>query len=275
MFFSLKVHPLTLRILEYSTFNERGLVFTLSKEYFKYGTTDLVYRWLCYRLTIERKVYSPLKLSPGMTWKKTFLELYKIRNLWVGDAHTTIVGQSESFQSISKENFKINVYARFRPLNEEIQFEHKQITLPLHQRLGLIKLSCNLKSNRDALRVLKEEGSWFGKKWKEHHQQFKSEHKSEQKNNNNDDSSSAANRVSQKKSQTTPLHAHIQHIDVGSGRVIVMTPDVGIREFSYDGVFPATCEQKTVYDIAGLRLVADVINGFNSTLIMFGQTGSG
>jgi hypothetical protein len=205
-----------------------------------------------------------------MTWRTTFLELYKIRNLWVGDAsqpgEVNGVGQlNENYENILKEHFKINVYARFRPQNDEIQYEHKQITLPLHQRLGLIKISCNLKSNSEALRVLKEEGSWFGKKWEEQHQT------QQQRKGKGVVATSSLS----KKLTSTPLHAQIQSVDVGSGRVVVMTPDVGIREFSYDGVFPAPCDQKSVYDIAGSRLVADVINGFNATAIMYGQTGSG
>lgn len=207
-----------------------------------------------------------------MTWRTTFLELYKIRNLWVGDhggeSEGGAIGQmNEKYEEILKEHFKINVYARFRPQNDEIQYEHKQITLPLHQRLGLIKLSCNLKSNREALRVLKEEGSWFGKKWEEHQQN--------QSKRGKRGGATTVVKSDPKKLSSTPLHARIQHVDVGSGRVVVMTPDVGIREFSFDGVFPAPCDQKSVYDIAGSRLVADVINGFNATAIMYGQTGSG
>jgi hypothetical protein len=175
----------------------------------------------------------------------------------------------ESYEKILKEHFKINVYARFRPQNDEIQYEHKQITLPLHQRLGLIKLSCNLKSNREALRVLKEEGSWFGKKWEEQQSQQQS------RRGKGGGGVTVSKPSDPKKLTTTPLHAQIQHVDVGSGRVVVMTPDVGIREFSFDGVFPAPCDQKSVYDIAGSRLVTDVINGFNATAIMYGQTGSG
>jgi hypothetical protein len=219
-----------------------------------------------------------------MNWKKTFLELYKIRNLWIGDSASPGVGQDHDlFHEISKEHFKINVYARFRPdqvtsstsgdggeIGEGKQGEGKheayqQITLPLHQRLSLIKLSCNLKSNHEALRILKEEGSWFGKKWRE---ESKLSKKKRAKVNVPQSSSPAT-------TGAVPLHAQIQHVDVGSGRVLVMTPDVGIREFSFDGVFPAPCDQKSVYDIAGSRLVADVINGFNATAIMYGQTGSG
>jgi hypothetical protein len=279
---------LTLKILEYSTFHERGQIFSISKVYFEYSQTDIVLRWLCYRLIQERKVYSPLKLLPGMNWKKTFLELYKIRNLWIGDdAATPGVGQDHDlFHEISKEHFKINVYARFRPdhvihnnNDDDATLKHESyqhITLPLHQRLSLIKLSCNLKSNHEALKILKEEGSWFGKKWREVDERKLAKKKKTKING-------LPYRVSPLggggggggSTGVVPLHAQIQHVDVGTGRVLVMTPDVGIREFSFDGVFPALCDQKSVYDVAGSRLVADVINGFNATAIMYGQTGSG
>ena len=73
---------------------------------------------------------------------------------------------------------KINVYARFSPKrpeqsqlstaqvsndgNNDGYFENQdddvEVTLPLHQRLAMIKLSHNLKSNGQALKVLASEG---------------------------------------------------------------------------------------------------------------------
>lgn len=65
----------------------------------------------------------------------------------------------------SRKKSKISVCARFRPKNtSQIQLHEDAdtddlsgraaVSLPLHQRLALIKITNNLKSNRDALKVL-------------------------------------------------------------------------------------------------------------------------
>jgi hypothetical protein len=67
---------------------------------------------------------------------------------------------------------KISVYARFSPkrlqLNDIVDENNEnisdngdkdqEVTLPLYQRLAMIKLSHNLKGNRQALKVLASEG---------------------------------------------------------------------------------------------------------------------
>jgi hypothetical protein len=249
------VHPLGLNILEFCTFEERGHAALLSKKWHELMTSDVAFRWMCMRLVAEHNVYSSLRLGPGLTWKKMFLEMYRLRNLW---RCVDCSDSSYGHESMSK----VNVYARFRPLDaENVTMDSKSITLPLHQRLELIKLSCGFKSNRAALHVLKEEGSWFGKKW--------------------DALSSKENMILNKtaniplKKESAPLIAGIQSVDPGSGRVVIMTSDVGLREFSYDAVLPQSCDQKKVYDVVASGLVTDVMNGINSTAIMYGQTGSG
>ena len=251
-----EVHPLALSILEFANFTERGHVFFLSKKWHEFLCSDVAVRWMCYRLIVENKIYSPLQLSAGMSWKKLFLEMWKIRHLWRPE-HSSCIGESDSCVS------NITVYARFRPIEstENIK-EAKSITLPLHQRLALIKMSGGFKSNRAALHVLKQEGSWFGGKWEE---------LSRKENLSMNESS----RHDAKKKTAAPLVANIQSVDAGSGRVVIMTPDVGLREFSFDGVLPAACDQQSVYDTVASRLVTDVMNGVNSTAIMYGQTGSG
>ncbi len=46
------------------------------------------------------------------------------------------------------------------------------------------------------------------------------------------------------------------------------------REFSFDGVFQPNTTQRNVYETTTENLVVDVINGFNATVIMYGQTGA-
>lgn len=247
------VHPLALNILEYCSFEERGRASSLSKKWNELMTSDIAYRWMCVRLVIENKVYSSLKLSPGVSWKNMFLDMFRLRNLW---RYVDQIGCRNETMT------KVNVYARFRPLDsEKVLIDSKAITLPLHQRLELIKLSCGFKSNREALHLLKEEGSWFGKKW-------------DTLATKENVAGNGKSRLPLKKS-SVPLVADIQSVDPGSGRVVIMTPDVGLREFSFDAVLPQSCDQKKVFDVVASGLVTDVMNGINSTAIMYGQTGSG
>jgi kinesin family protein 5 len=230
-----------------------------------------VQKWMCVRFMHDFKLYHSLKLSVGTSWKNIYAELSRNKNLW------NIVSTDNSTMSQSK----IQVYSRFRPFdkssvsNDMKEHDQKVITLPLHQRLTLIKLSHGLKSNREALHVLKEEGSWFGKKWHDIDQKRKEaeEDKENQKEN-------SAKETDLKKSghmsvKSAPLTADIQSVDPGTGRVVIVAPDVGMREFSFDGVFPSNSTQAQVYDRIASGLVTDVMNGCNATGIMYGQTGSG
>src|SRR5690606_11786313 len=104
--------------------------------------------------------------------------------------------------------FKISVYARFRPLGDSNAIKNGnatnndtgadgghevEVTLPLYQRLAMIKMSHNLKSNRDALRVLTSEGGWFQAKWTE------LEDKENQKNENRSTSNASSTSPSRAK----------------------------------------------------------------------------
>jgi kinesin family protein 5 len=75
--------------------------------------------------------------------------------------------------------------------------------------------------------------------------------------------------------QLERITAAVQNVDPGTGRVVMIAPDVGLREFSFDGVFPEKASQKTLYDTVARRLVGDFVNGYNATAIVYGQTGAG
>lgn len=80
---------------------------------------------------------------------------------------------SPELRAVGKKN--ISVYARFCPKrpkpsalktevenkeneNLENQIDEVEVTLPLHQRLAMIRMSHDLISNRQALKVLTSEG---------------------------------------------------------------------------------------------------------------------
>mmetsp|Transcript_28101 Transcript_28101/g.47512 ORF Transcript_28101/g.47512 Transcript_28101/m.47512 type:complete len:759 (+) Transcript_28101:73-2349(+) len=264
-------HPLTLSILEFNNAEERGKMALISRDYRRLSGENYVQRWMCLRLTEDYKLYHSLKPSPGTNWRQVYMDLRSDINLWAG---------SSSHAEAEVSRSKIQVYSRFRPFDksanpksEEEESAQKTITLPLHQRLTLIKLSHGLKSNRQALRILKEEGSWFGKKWTDIDSQREIEEDKENMTENS--SKSKASGFKAHLSRAAPLTADIQSVDPISGRVVIVAPDVGMREFSFDGVLPANATQTQVYDRIASGLVVDVMNGRNATGIMYGQTGSG
>lgn len=65
--------------------------------------------------------------------------------------------------------------------------------------------------------------------------------------------------------------------------VMDIDPDRGIlvlhrdesTEFQFDAVLPSTATQADVYSVAAKPVVADVLNGYNGTVMAYGQTGAG
>jgi len=258
------VASLALSVLQYVDWKERGLVYLISRYWNLFMKQEMVYRWFCTRLLEENGVYRSMKLRHGdYSWKKVFFELFQLRDIWNGGSHIPCIEADLSFVRPPSHSarFKISVFTRFRPQDsQQAMDEGYKVTLPLHQRLGLIKLSHGLKSRKEALKILKEEGGWFGKKW--------SDIEASKEN-------VSQNKVGSKPPPSDMLKASVQNIDVENGRVVMVAPDVGLREFSFDAIFAPASTQKHVYETTAQSLVGDVVNGFNATVIMYGQTGSG
>lgn len=187
--------------------------------------------------------------------------------MWSGCAQSSLRMPSEE-----SSRFKIGVFTRFRPAppssstdsdDKENQEEVVQVTLPLHQRLQLIKMSRGLRNNSQALKVLRNEGNWFGEKWRSINLEKKQ------------GSGEVASVAGSAEASNDRLIASVQSIDPGTGRVIMVAPDVGLREFCFDAAFPVNCSQESVYETTARMQVVDFLNGFNASLIVYGQTGSG
>jgi len=230
----------------------------LSRRFFHLLNSENSFRWRLQRLHIEHGIYSPPVLSPKQTWKDLYLEFYPQRNLW------NTRNKSTGDESGSSSN-KILACIRLKPVLDEPK-EHQdataqKIVLPLHQRLALIRMSQNLKSNREALGVLQMQGGWFTAQW----QQEKSP----------DAERGGKEVVPQKDAGLPSLAGGVHSIDNENNRVFVVDPTKGLREFSFDRVLPDLASQDTTYDTCARPLVANFINGFNSTCLAYGQTGSG
>ena len=47
------------------------------------------------------------------------------------------------------------------------------------------------------------------------------------------------------------------------------------KRFTFDAVFPATCPQRHIYDVCAAPIVQSVLEGYNGTVLAYGQTSSG
>ena len=295
------VPPLWLiHALTFLSWPERVAVLSLNRAFYAPLASDKFWRFLSSRLSIEHSVYVPQTLpSADRSWRSLFLELYKNhRNMWEASRPRSFLEEESSAPCYQSEaqGFKISVFARFRPENEESKKKQensetleeeagKEVRLPLHQRLSMIRMSSGrAMSNREALRVLATEGEWFQKKYQRQLEAPKSSDDVENKANNNTlflleaDSSThlrRGERAIDVIKNPERLIARVQSLDTGMGRVVMVAPDVGLREFSFDGVLPLNSSQLQVYDMTTKKLVCEFINGTNATVIAYGQTASG
>lgn len=217
--------------------------------------TEEAFMWRLRRLHIERGIYSPHVLPPGVSsWRSLFIQMRKLRCFWDGEHKNEVVNQSPA-------SFRVSVCARFRPkrLNNNFTINKsgntKKVTLPLHQRLSLIKIANNLSNNKDALKLLSQEGEWFNTK----------EKYLEEKKNDSDGS----------EDEQVKLTGGVHTVDYDNNSIIIVDPIKGLFEIRLDHIFRDSCSQKAVYETSCMRLVTDFMNGYNASCLVYGQTGSG
>ena len=277
---------LSFDVLKFCNWKDRINVLSLKKNNFL--ADDSNWAFFCDLLRNQHYIYYYPKLSKGYTWKRVFFEeMWPLKSIWKSSNNDEIHdNENESTQlddyenckiikdsaQIINNNNKIMVYARFKPVsesenedaeNDENNPPHssqksREIVLPLHQRLALIRQAHGLKSNKEALKILMQEGSWFGKKW---------------------DGIRASQNKSPRKIQTKTseemLKASVQHLDTDNGKCVLLDGSVGLREFLFDGVLSADSQQDLVYATSAQDCVRKMLNGFNAAIIAYGQTGSG
>lgn len=286
-------------VFEFSDWRSRVNMMMISKRWFINTKTQHFYRFLASRLSIEHGVYVPSVLPASYEWYSLFQELYKLRFVWRPVDDVWGIGNQKCDGTIGTR-FKISVYARFRPSEKESEENLAtcgdngdiEVTLPLHQKLAMIRMSRKLNTNRQALKVLTTEGGWFQARWSQLNNSQNVNDPTNSMNSRNGISFDADQNVPPKFIKNTTFDggndktsdiilpdqqqrmvASVQNIDTMAGRVVMVAPDVGLREFSFDGVLPLHASQKSMYDTSARRLVMDFINGFNSTAIVYGQTG--
>lgn len=241
-------------ILKFLTWKERVVFLTINKQNFTFFGRDKTWGVLCGILAEQHMLYSPPVLPTGETWRRMFFEtLWPIRKMWSEGGDSTAVSSPGG----APNGFKVGVYARFKPVPEKptasvagesgteaennghVEDEEKEVTLPLHQRLALIKLSRGLKTNRQALKILMQEGSWFGKKWDAVREERT------KAGEGGDDGGPEKPPLPQSTAPKEKLVASVQSIDPTMGRCVMVAPACGLREFSFDGVMKPETQQVT------------------------------
>lgn len=309
--------PWVLVVFEFSDWRTRANLMMTSKRWWRNCSDQSFYRFLANRLAVENGVYVPAVLPASETWRSLFVDIYKLRTLWVPAEQESVDHHQYNNESVG-ERFKISVFARFRPqdkvpakraLADEVEDGHNdgheeiEVTLPLHQRLAMIKMSRNLKSNRQALKILTTEGGWFKSRWtsvgdKQNAGNGGSEnvnlaqtrggatfdadqnvpqfalHMHSDQNRVTKNGATGPKKATSNQDDGSRMVACVQTLDPLTGRVVMVAPDVGLREFSFDSVLHPKATQRSVYDASARRLVMDFLNGFNSTAIVYGQTGN-
>jgi hypothetical protein len=302
-----------LTIFEFSDWETRARMMITSKRWWRNCNDSSFYRFLAGRLAIENGIYIPPVLPASESWRSLFVDAYRLRSLWSPqDDHSYLVPNKEGVG----ERFKISVFARFCPPRAPVRKskaveapaspttvidEEIEVTLPLYQRLAMIRMSRKLKSNKQALKILAAEGGWFKERWnsvgnKENLSAENVNHVATRGGSTFDADQEISDFALQLRakndrqiaqlvkggrvaggagaSDATRVVATVQTVDPVSGRVVMVAPEVGLREFNFDTVLHAKASQKSVYNASARRLVMDFLNGFNSTAIVYGQTGT-
>lgn len=250
-------------ILDYCDGATRLNCMLLCKKLHAICTSEDYFRRRLERLHIEQGVHYSHVLPPNNSWKSVFMELSSTHRLLWSDSKKNVSNKNNNSRKRHRTDFNISVSARFKPkeMSNNRSGTVKKVSLPLHQRLALIKIANNLSSNKDALHVLKDQGGWFNKRWSA---EVENNETIQNKQANDDDDSTHST-----------ITSGIQNINYQSNSVIIVEPNKGLVEIQFNAVMNDACTQQYMYESSTAGLVSDLINGIDATCLVYGQTGSG
>lgn len=248
-------------------FGFRFSVWVLNKSWAGLRQSEVWWSWNCAFCETQFKLLCfRSKTDVGESWEKVFQDLWSARGLWGDKAQTGArVLESE----------RIQVFARLRPIPEPSKStiqnsqdkppeeeEEPIVHLPLHQRIRLLKASSHTGlSTSEAIRLLQRQGDWWS---------GRTDIPTDREDGSTDESEDNA-QLSGKQRFGFKIHTVLE----STGQIAMTVPGVGMRDFEFNGVFGPNSSQNAIYDRVGKRLVMDVVNGWNSTLFVYGATGSG
>jgi hypothetical protein len=238
----------------------------------------LVWKFLCTDLGQQAGLYVPADLyaladaaNQGAGWRPFFFDLSSRRSMWQPAADQD-EPPAAAAAAAAAQRFSVGVCARFRPAvrgaGGEAASAGEEVVLPLHQRVGLMQaeLQCTKSAALQTLMAgasdpwavaacatgLAGGGGGGGA------------------------AKGGAPCVNRSKCGGSSLTAAVLAVQPQQGKVLTVAPGAGLRGFEFDTVLGDGAPQADVYNNASTRrLVADVVNGFNATMLVYGQTGSG
>lgn len=257
-------------ILNFCDVSSRSNLIFLSTKQLHLLTSDASFKWRVERLHVEKGIYHSLVLPRNTTWKDIYLSNLKRKDLWEKQNELAKNENNESIPLQDDTSFHIQVSARFRPKmtigNKMNQYhDDKKYALPLYQRLALIQMNQNLKTKKEAFKVLYEQGGLFRK-----YQEMQDRYTSDE--TRDDEKDNATNEEDDPK-HSPSLRGGVHLIDEKSNFAILVDPTKGLRKFDFDNVFHQYVSQESVYTATSMPLIAEFINGFNVSCIVYGQTG--
>jgi kinesin family protein 5 len=272
-------------VLKFLNFQERSTFTGVSKLYSQLLNNSFYWKFLCNRLAEEARLYvaddmcdaGPL---PAGVWRELFIDLWDRRTMWDAIAPATAEDDAAAMQG-KKHRFSIGVSVRFRPSvsgagGEDGPGEH--VVLPLHQRIKLVQGAHGNCSRAEAMRHLMSER--YGKQadsqdpWAGATCTGAKEEKKEEEGEGKEGEDEENKGLFRTKQVGGNMTASILGVEEEQRKVLTVAPGCGLREFNFDTVFGQKTQQTQVYS-SMRRLVADVVNGFNATILVYGQTGSG
>ena len=273
--------PYTQHIVAYLDWGQRAQVAVLCGGLRKACQSPLYSQWLCRRLAAERYLYVPAALPPGITWGTFFHELWIARSLFAAPPPPPLEGEEAPDPAPAgaqpAASARIKVAARFKPAadtgdaDEDTENQHPGVTLPLHQRVQLIKQSRRCTTSQ-ALGELSKRGMWF-KARNEADAAAAAAATAADTGGGAGISAEGADRASGG-ADAMSLEPQVHTVDAATGEVVMIAAGVGLRQFQFDSVLPPRASQRMAYEEVR-RPIIDVCNGYNATIICYGQTGSG
>lgn len=283
------------QVLEFCNQKTRSNAIFICKRYNRILTNDASFRWRLERLHIEDGIYCTAAISKGQSssispssskasFKELYLGLVQRQMLWYKNGNDSMAtskycsddnhdncDDDDDSKLDEDDVFNIHVSVRFKPVTKNSDMRNnreRKVTLPLHQRLALIRHQNKLNSNRDALNILKEEGEWFKDKWSSHE-------KENATNNGVSDKECHSAKKDIEDKGIGALSCGVKSIDCSTNKVVIVDSTKGLRNFNFDRVLSDDCKQETVYETSAQTLVQDFINGINACCLVYGVTGSG
>mmetsp|Transcript_29822 Transcript_29822/g.65020 ORF Transcript_29822/g.65020 Transcript_29822/m.65020 type:complete len:904 (+) Transcript_29822:82-2793(+) len=266
------------------------------------GDNSPYWRLLCERFGIEHCYYVPMPgarsavdsafgrgcivppLGVAVSWRQLFLDLHSL---------TQESQSADVEEERPAEVFKIDIAARFRSSEAANSVEGVEVVLPLHQKAQLIRkqLGCSreeavalaIRGRRGAQAPRKQDGDFFQLC------KFPGSENKENKENKENESAVSGSTLSGEKPQGEVISGEeeeseaamagprcsIVAVHADTAKVLAITRQSGLREFSFNQVHSQDIAQADIYELSARRLVVDFVNGRSTSIICYGQTGSG